>query len=199
MQNSQHSWVKLAVEIGPLIVFFTAYKFGGLMASTAAVMAATVVAAAVSYVVLRKIPPMLWVTLAVVLVFGGLTLITGQGMFFYMKPTIVMALFAVVLIGGLVLGRPLLKPLMSSAMELDEAGWRKLTLRFGLFFASIAILNEIIWRTQSTDFWVAFKAFGVIPLTMGFAISQMPLTRRYHLEPASLEASEAEGGDVTKG
>jgi intracellular septation protein len=185
MQNSQHSWVKLAVEIGPLIVFFTAYKFGGLMASTAAVMAATVVAAAVSYVVLRKIPPMLWVTLAVVLVFGGLTLITGQGMFFYMKPTIVMALFAVVLIGGLVLGRPLLKPLMSSAMELDKAGWRKLTLRFGLFFASIAILNEVIWRTQPEEIWIDFKAFGILGLNLLFILSQIPLIMRHQVkEPA---------------
>lgn len=185
MQNSQHSWIKLVVEIGPLIVFFTAYKFGGLMASTAAVMAATVVAAAVSHMVLRKIPPMLWVTLVVVLVFGGLTLITGEGMFFYMKPTIVMALFAAVLIGGLILGRPLLKPLMSSAMDLDDAGWRKLTLRFGLFFASVAILNEIIWRTQPEDVWIDFKAFGILGLNFVFILTQIPLIMRHQVKEAA--------------
>jgi intracellular septation protein len=83
--------------------------------------------------------------------------------------------------------------------NLTPQGWRILTMRWALFFFAMAILNEIIWRTQSTDFWVAFKAFGVIPLTMGFAITQMPLIKRYHQQPASLEASEAEAGDVTKG
>jgi intracellular septation protein len=182
MQNSHHSWIKTAVEIGPLIVFFGAYKFGGLMASTAAVMIATVIAAAISHFVLRKIPPMLWVTLVVVLVFGGLTLITGQGMFFYMKPTIVMALFAAVLLGGLAMGKPLLKPLMSSALELDEAGWRKLTLRFGLFFASVAILNEIIWRTQPEEIWIDFKAFGILGLNVLFILTQIPLIMRHQVK-----------------
>ena len=83
--------------------------------------------------------------------------------------------------------------------NLTPQGWRVLTMRLAVFFFSMAILNEIIWRSQSTDFWVAFKAFGVIPLTMLFALSQMPLIKRHHLEPASLEASEAEAGDVTKG
>ena len=185
MQNSQHPWVKLAVEIGPLIVFFAAYKFGGLMASTGAVMVATIVAAAVSHIVLRKIPPMLWVTLVVVLVFGGLTLITGKGMFFYMKPTIVMALFSAILLGGLFAGRSLLKMLMSSALELDDAGWRKLTLRFGLFFATIAILNEIIWRTQPEEIWIDFKAFGILGLNVLFMASQIPLIMRHQIkEPA---------------
>lgn len=182
MKDTQHSWVKLAVEIGPLIVFFGAYKFGGLMASTAAVMIATVTAAIVSRIVLRKIPPMLWVTLVVVLVFGALTLFTGQGMFFYMKPTIVMALFATVLLGGLILGRPLLKPLMSSALELDDAGWRKLTLRFGLFFAAVAVLNEIIWRTQPEAIWVDFKAFGILTLNALFIVSQVPMIMRHQIK-----------------
>ena len=182
MKDTQHAWVKLAVEIGPLIVFFASYRLGGLMTSTAAVMVATGIAATVSYVVLRKIPPMLWVTLAVVLVFGSLTLITGQGTFFYMKPTIVMALFAVVLIGGLLIGRPLLKPLMSSALELDDAGWRKLTLRFGLFFASVAILNEVIWRTQPEEIWVDFKAFGILALNFVFMLTQIPLIKRHQLK-----------------
>ena len=82
--------------------------------------------------------------------------------------------------------------------NLTPQGWRMLTLRWALFFFAMAILNEIIWRTQSTDFWVSFKVFGVIPLTMVFAITQMPLIKRYQLEPVSLEASEAEAGDVAR-
>jgi intracellular septation protein len=144
-----------------------------------------VIAAIVSRIVLRKIPPMLWVTLVVVLVFGSLTLVTGQGMFFYMKPTIVMALFAIVLIGGLLLGRPLLKPLMSSALELDDPGWRKLTLRFGLFFAAVAILNEIVWRTQPEATWVDFKAFGILGLNAVFIISQVPMIMRHQIKQPS--------------
>lgn len=182
MQNSQHSWVKLAVEIGPLIVFFAAYKFGGLMASTGAVMVATIVAAIVSHLVLRKIPPMLWVTLVVVLIFGGLTLLTGKGMFFYMKPTIVMALFSAVLLGGLAMGKVLLKMLMSSALEMDDTGWRKLTLRFGLFFAAIAVLNEIIWRTQPEPIWIDFKAFGILGLNFLFMLTQIPLVLRHQVK-----------------
>jgi len=101
--------------------------------------------------------------------------------------------------GGLLFGRSFIAIMFDQMFNLTPQGWRILTMRWALFFMGMAILNEIIWRTQSTDFWVAFKAFGVIPLTMAFAISQMPLTRRYHLEPASLETSEAEAGDVSQG
>jgi intracellular septation protein len=182
MKNAQPSWVKPVFEIGPLIVFFASYKFGGFMVSTAAVIAATVIAATISYVMMRKIPPMLWVTLVVVVVCGGLTLATGNQTFFYMKPTIVMTAFAAVLFGGLLLGRSLLKPLMATALELDDAGWRKLTMRFALFFAFVAILNEIIWRTQPETIWVDFKAFGILGLNVIFILTQFPLIKRHQLK-----------------
>ena len=124
-------------------------------------------------------------TLVVVLVFGSLTLLTGQGMFFYMKTTLGKALFAIALIGGRLLGRPLLKPLMISALELDDLGWRKLTLRFGLFFAAVAVLNEIIWRTQPEAIWVDFKAFGILALNALFIISQVPMIMRHQIKQPS--------------
>jgi intracellular septation protein len=103
-----------------------------------------------------------------------------------------------VLGGGLLFGRSFIAVMFDQMFNLTAVGWRLLTMRWAMFFFAMAILNELIWRTQSTDFWVAFKAFGAIPLTMGFAVVQMPLIKRYHLEPASLEASEADGGDVTQ-
>jgi intracellular septation protein len=118
--------------------------------------------------------------------------------FIKMKPTIVYSLFAAVLGGGLLFGRSFIAIMFDQMFNLTAAGWRLLTMRWALFFLAMAVLNEIIWRTQTTDFWVAFKVFGAIPLTMGFAISQMPLIKRFHLEPVSLEASEAEAGDISK-
>lgn len=182
MENKQPSWLKPVVEIGPLVVFFVSYKFGGFMVSTAAVIAATVVAAAVSYAMARKIPPMLWVTLVVVVVFGGLSLATGNKTFFYMKPTIVMALFSVVLFGGLLMKRPLLKSLMGSALELDESGWWKLTLRFAMFFAVVGLLNEVIWRTQPEETWATFKAFGILALNFLFILAQLPMIMRHQVK-----------------
>ena len=139
------------------------------------------------------------VTAVIVLVFGTLTLVLHDETFIKMKPTIVYSLFAAVLGGGLLFGRSFIAIMFDQMFNLTSAGWRILTMRWALFFLGMAVLNEVIWRTQSTDFWVGFKVFGVIPLTMIFAIAQMPLTKRYHLEPASLEASEADAGDVRKG
>jgi intracellular septation protein len=145
------------------------------------------------------VPLMALVTGVIVIVFGTLTLVLHDETFIKVKPTIIYGLFAAILGGGLLFGRSFIAIMFDQMFNLTPHGWRILTARWALFFFAMAILNEIIWRTQSTDFWVAFKAFGVIPLTMGFAIAQMPLTKRYHLEPASLEASEAEAGDVSKG
>jgi intracellular septation protein len=128
-----------------------------------------------------------------------LTLVLHDETFIKLKPTIIYGMFALILGGGLLFGRSLIAIVFDQMFNLTPLGWRILTLRWALFFLAMAVLNEVIWRTQSTDFWVAYKVFAVVPLTMGFAVIQMPLVKRYHLEPASLEASEAEAGDLSKG
>ena len=139
------------------------------------------------------------VTGVIVIVFGTLTLVLHDETFIKVKPTIIYSLFALVLGGGLLFGRSFIAIMFDQMFNLTPQGWRSLTLRWALFFAALAVLNEAVWRTQSTDFWVNFKVFGVTSLSMLFAIAQMPLIKRYHLEPVSLEASDAAEGDVRKG
>jgi intracellular septation protein len=162
-------------------------------------MVAIVAAMIASYMVVRHVPIMAIVTAVIVLVFGTLTLVLHDETFIKIKPTIIYGLFAAILGGGLLFGRSFIAILFNQMFNLTPQGWRILTMRWALFFLAMAVLNEIIWRTQSTDFWVSFKLFGAVPLTMIFAMTQMPLMKRYHLEPATLEASEAEAGDVSKG
>ncbi|UPK04329.1 septation protein A [Bradyrhizobium sp. 170] len=198
-KTQPHPVFKLATELGPLIVFFVANAKFNLFVATGAFMVAIVAAMIASYVVVRHVPMMAIVTAVIVLVFGTLTLVLHDETFIKVKPTIIYGLFAAILGGGLLFGRSFIAILFNQMFNLTPKGWRILTMRWALFFLGMAVLNEVIWRTQSTDFWVAFKAFGALPLTMIFAISQMPVIKRYHLEPASLEASEAEAGDVSKG
>jgi intracellular septation protein len=188
MTPSNRPWLRPAVEYGPLIFFFAAYLKFGLMAATGALMAASVVAITASYVLERRVPVVTVATAVVVMIFGGLTLYFDDERFIKLKPTIVQGLFAVILIGGLIFDRPLLKPLLSGAWRLTDQGWRTLTLRFGLFFAVMAVINEIVWRTQSTDFWVNYKIFGAIVLTLAFTASQARLIMRSQIEPEEEEA-----------
>src|SRR5436190_1450310 len=198
-KTAPHPLFKLATELGPLMIFFIANAKFNLFVATGAFMVAVTAAMIASYVVTRHVPMMAIVTAVVVIVFGTLTLLLHDETFIKVKPTIVYTLFAAILGGGLLFGRSFIAIMFDQMFNLTPRGWRILTLRWALFFAGMAVLNEIVWRTQSTDFWVNFKVFGVTPITMIFAIAQMPLTKRYHLEPASLEASEAEAGDVRKG
>ena len=181
------------------MIFFVANAKFNLFVATGAFMVAVTAAMIASYVVTRHVPMMAIVTAVVVIVFGTLTLVLHDETFIKMKPTIVYSLFAAILGGGLMFGRSFIAIMFDQMFNLTPQGWRVLTLRWALWFLAMAVLNEVIWRTQSTDFWVGFKVFGMVPLTMLFAIAQMPLIKRYHLEPASLEESEAEAGDVTKG
>jgi intracellular septation protein len=198
-KTQPHPVFKLVTELGPLIVFFVANAKFNLFVATGAFMVAIVAAMIASYVVVRHVPIMAIVTAVIVLVFGTLTLVLHDETFIKVKPTIIYGLFAAILGGGLLFGRSFIAILFNQMFNLTPKGWRILTMRWALFFLGMAVLNEIIWRTQSTDFWVAFKAFGAVPITMVFAITQMPVIKRYHLEPATLEASEAEAGDVSKG
>lgn len=181
------AWLRPAVEYGPLGIFFVAYYKFDLIFATGAFMVATMIALAVSYFVERRVPIVLVVTAVIVMVFGGLTLFLNDERFIKIKPTIVQALFAVVLLGGLLVKRPLLKPLLSAAWQLTDEGWRILTLRFGLFFAVMAVLNEIVWRTQSTEFWVNYKIFGALALTFAFTATQARLIMRCQIEPVEEE------------
>jgi len=171
--------VKLALDFGPLVLFFVANGYRGIFFATAAFMAAIVAALAVQYVLVRRVAVVPLVTAAIVLVFGGLTLWLQNETFIKVKPTIIYSMFAAILLVGLLTGRPLLALVLDGAFHLTDEGWKKLTWRWGLFFAALAVLNEIVWRTVSTDHWVAFKTFGFIPLTLIFALAQTPIFLRY--------------------
>jgi intracellular septation protein len=176
-------FVKLALDFGPLILFFIVNGRAGIFWATATFMGAFVVSVLVSYVLIRRFPVMTLVTGAVVLVFGGLTIWLHDSTFVKLKTTIIYLLFAGVLTAGLILKQPFLEIAFDSAFHLTEEGWRKLTIRWIGFFVVMAIVNEIVWRTQTTDFWVAFKTFGFIPLTIVYALAQLPLLQKYAAKP----------------
>jgi intracellular septation protein len=176
--------IKLVLDLGPLVLFFVANSRFGIFAATAVFMATVLAALLVSYAMTRRLPIMPVVTAIVVVVFGGLTLILHDATFIKVKPTIIYGLFGAVLMGGLVFNKPLLGMLFDSLFHLSDEGWRKLTLRWAIFFFALAVLNEIVWRNASTDAWVTFKVFGVVPLTLVFGALQVPLLKRYAIEPA---------------
>jgi len=180
-------WLPVAVDYGPLAIFFLAYVGAGLMAATAAIIAASLIGLALAWTLQRRVPLIPLLTAAVVAVFGGLTLWLQDETFIKMKPTIVQVLFAAILLGGLALDRPLLKPLLGRMMPpMSDAAWRRFTLRYALFFIAMALLNELVWRTQSTELWVTFKVFGLTGLTFLFILAQMPfITRESRLAGAA--------------
>jgi intracellular septation protein len=202
-------WLKLTIEAGPLVVFFLVNGRKGLpefrhfwlpdgaeplvgqslFEATGAFMIATLIALVIGWGAERKLPVMPLVSGIFVLFFGGLTLVLADETFIKLKPTLVNILFAAILFGGLVLGKSLLKPLFGAAVKLSERGWRILTWRWAIFFVVLAVLNEIVWRSFSTDFWVSFKLFGIMPLTFIFAASQTPLFLREQLEDDTGEDS----------
>lgn len=175
--------LKLVLEMGPLACFFVAsWKFD-LHVATAVLMVGVVLALAASYALTRRLPVMPVVTAVAVLLFGALTLYFDNTVFIKLKPTIVNCIFGTALLGALAFGKPLLPVVLDTALHLDEAGWRKLTFRWGLFFFFLAALNEVVWRTQSDVFWSGFKVFGTMPITVIFALSQVPLILRHEAKP----------------
>lgn len=184
--------IKLGLELGPLVVFFIANARADIFTATAWFMGAMVISLAASWFILKKIPIMPLVTGVVVLVFGGLTLWLQDDTFIKIKPTITNVLFGSVLLGGLLFGQSLLKYVFGEVYRLRPEGWWKLTLNWGVFFFVLALLNEILWRNFSTDTWVAFKVWGVMPLTVLFSMSQVPLLTKYapEAEPANPVAAE---------
>jgi len=174
--------LKLVLDIGPLVLFFAANAKFGIFAATAAFMVAVLIALGVAYALTKRVEIMPIVTAVIVLVFGGLTLILHDETFIKLKPTIIYCLFGGTLLGGLLLGRSLLGIVLGPMFHLTDEGWRKLTWRWTLFFFALAVLNEIVWRNFSTDTWVSFKLFGVVPLTFVFGALQMPLINKYSVE-----------------
>ncbi|TYC66399.1 septation protein A [Stappia sp. BW2] len=186
--------LKLALELGPLGVFFLFNARGEQIAAafpvlqevgkpiflaTAAFMVAITVSLVVSLWLTKRLPIMPLVSGAVVLVFGALTLWLHDELFIKLKPTIVNCLFGTVLLGGLLFGKSLLGYVFDSAFHLTDEGWRKLTFRWGVFFFILAAINEIVWRSFSTDFWVSFKVFGIMPITLIFTLTQLPLIQKH--------------------
>jgi intracellular septation protein len=168
--------LKLAVDLGPLVVFFVVNRFAGLFAATAAVIAATLVALAVSWLVARHVSVMTLVSAGLVAVFGGLTLWLQDETFIKLKPTLIYGLFAAVLLGGLLRGRSYLQLVLGSSLPgVSEAVWRRLTLNWGLFFVALMGVNEVARRVLSTDDWVSLKVWGLPAATFIFALSQARL------------------------
>ena len=173
---------KLLIDIGPLAVFFIFYTRGDLKTAILPFMIATIIAVLFSYILEKKIPIMPTVGAAIILIFGGLTIYFDNETFFKMKPTIINLLFAGILYGGIILNKPLLRYLLGAALKLQDKGWDILTKRWIGFFIALAILNEIIWRTQTTDIWVNFKVFGILPITFIFTLAQFSTIKKYQIE-----------------
>ena len=176
------SFTKILVDIGPLAIFFIFYNRGDLQSAIMPLMIATIIAVLFSYIVEKKIPIMPTVGAGIILIFGGLTIYFDNEIFFKMKPTIINFLFALVLYVGEIIKKPLLKYLLGATLKLQEEGWGKLNKRWISFFIALGILNEIVWRTQSTDLWVNFKVFGILPITFIFTLSQFSLIKKYQVE-----------------
>ncbi len=202
--DKQNPMLKLGLELGPLMIFFFANlrgpwlveKFpalaalgGPLFVATALFMAATIISLVISKILLRHLPIMPFVSGIVVLVFGSLSIYLQDETFIKMKPTIINALFGFTLLGGLLFGKSLLGYVFNAAFQLDAEGWRKLTVRWGVFFLFLAVLNEIVWRNFTDDTWVAFKVWGTMPITILFTLAQMPLIMKHTV------ASEGETGE----
>ena len=171
--------LKFALELGPLALFFLAYWKFGIIAATGVMVAAALVALAVSWWKLRRLPIMPMVTAVIVVIFGGLTWYFNDPVFIKMKPTVLYSLFAAALFFGLAFHRPILQVMFDGALHLTPEGWRLLSWRWAFFFAFLAVLNEIVWRNVSESHWVAFKSFGFLPLTVLFAMAQTPLVMKH--------------------
>lgn len=182
MSKRLHPVLKLALEIGPLLVFFFINTRMGIFWATGVFMAALVVSLITMYALVRRVPTLPLVTGVFVLIFGGLTLILQDEFWFKIKPTAINTLFGLILLGGMFAGKSFLKTLMADAIQMTDQGWRILTIRWALFFFLLAVLNEIVWRNYTTDEWVSFKVFGIMPLTILFSLTQVPTMFRHRIE-----------------
>lgn len=188
-EKSLSPGMRLAVDFGPLIIFFLVNflargeQITRVLMATFAFMVATGIAMGVSQWKAGRISPMLWMSGVLVLVFGSLTIYFHDETFIKVKPTIIYAMLSSILIFGLATGRPLLQSLLETAYPgLNARGWRLLTINWAVFFAVMAVANEVVWRNYSWNFWVAYKLWGVIPLTFLFAAANVPMLMKHGLE-----------------
>jgi len=179
--EQKKSLIKSLIEIVPLILFFISNAKYGIILATKVFVITTVIALFISYFYLKKISSPLIITSLLVLVFGSLTIFFKDPVFIKLKPTIVYILFSTCLFLGLIFKKNFLKIYLSSLIKINDDGWNILTKRWAFFFISMAILNEIIWRNFSTDFWVSFKVFGFLPLTIIFTLLQKDIIKKYSL------------------
>ena len=184
MPRQPNPLLKLVLEVGPLAAFFFANAKAGIFWATAVFMVAVGASIACTWRLEGKVPTLPLVTGVFVLVFGGLTLILQDELFIKLKPTIVNGLFAAVLLGGLVFRRNFLKMLLHQVFPMTDDGWRLLTVRWAGFFILLAALNEFVWRNYTTDAWVNFKVFGIMPLTIIFSLLQLPTMQRFRADQA---------------
>ncbi len=199
-KRDSNPFLKLALEMGPLFVFFATYAFAGgaesahdmrrIIYATAALMIATLVSLVGSRVFLKRIPVMPLVSGILILVLCTLTIYLQNPTFIKIKPTILYLLFASVLAGGLLSGKLLLKIVLDEVLRMQDEGWRLLTLRWIGYFIFLAIINEAVWRNFSEPTWVAFKSFGVMPLTFLFMMAQITLIMKYQTPDVSSEKSD---------
>ena len=181
-------WTKLLIEMGPLAAFFIANWKAGIFWGTGIFMAATAAALTASWVLTRKIAMVPLVSAVFVALFGALTLWLHSELFIKVKVTLINALFGAVLLGGVAMGRSYIKLIMGEAVKLTEEAWRTLSVRWGVFFFAMAALNEVVWRNFSTDAWVNFKVFGLLPITLAFAFANAPYMTKHMIEDDKAEA-----------
>jgi len=181
-------WTKLLIEMGPLVAFFIANWKAGIFWGTGIFMAATAAALTASWVLTRKIAMVPLVSAVFVALFGALTLWLHSELFIKVKVTLINALFGAVLLGGAAMGRSYIKLIMGEAVKLTEEAWRTLSIRWGVFFLAMAVLNEVVWRNFSTDAWVNFKVFGLLPITLAFAFANAPYMTKHMIEDDKTEA-----------
>lgn len=193
---AHNSNLSLALDFGPLLVFFLGFKLIGMIAGTAFFMAAITLAVIVSKWKLGKVSPMLWLSAILVVFFGGLTIYFNDQRFIQIKPTIIYTFFALLLFGGLAKGKPLLKYLLQAAYDgLDETGWRKLSRNWAIFFVAMAIANEIMRASMDFDTWLTVKVWGVTILSFLFAAANIPMLLKHGLvlDKRSTEETVAQG------
>ena len=178
------SFLKFLTDFGPLVIFFYYYYDSGkdLKIAIPPFIVATIIALGIMWFLEKKIPKVPLISGILITLFGGLTIYFNNEIFIKMKPTIINLIFAIILYGGMLVKKPLLKILLGAALRLEEEGGRILTYRWIGFFIALAVLNEIVWRTQTTDIWVNFKVFGILPITFIFTMTQFPLIKKHQID-----------------